>query len=79
MHIRVDDEGHTLCCLLRTKLFECGSEFAATNVSHPQDTFMNIVVDNKQIVSDAVYFIKEDITEMQKNIKNYIVHNELEL
>jgi len=35
MRFEIDGQGHTLGCLLRDAMFECGAEFAACTVPHP--------------------------------------------
>ena len=54
---RIENEGHTLACLLREGLFECGATFAACTVAHPQDTHMTVCVDSDdppQTLLDAI-------------------------
>ena len=53
----IQNENHTVGCLLRPRLFAEGARFAACIVKHPKDTFMSIQIDaddDKQCILSAV-------------------------
>ena len=78
--LNIPDEGHTVGCLLRNRLFMFGADFAACIVSHPQDKNLLIKVQGEnchEIIKDALDASKKDVNEMLKSVQSYIFHEEL--
>ncbi len=67
----IENEGHTLGCLLREKLLEA-SHFAACVVKHPQDKKLYIKIDCKnpqEVILDAVSSASEELDQILSTVK----------
>lgn len=74
----IDEQSHTIGCMLRPRLFENGATFAACVVLHPQDKHLVIKVeadDVNQCVMDAIYAATKDLDQMIREVDTYIAHN----
>lgn len=68
----VEKEGHTLASVLRDFLEEEDTNFFACNVAHPQDTYMNILLDCEnpdQALRNALEKAIECIGTIEQNIE----------
>ena len=76
----IDDQGHTIGCMLRPRLFENGASFAACVVLHPQDKNLVMKVeaaDPNQCVMDAIYQATKDLDQMIREVDTFITHKSL--
>ncbi len=67
----LQNEGHTLGCLLREKLLEA-SHFAACVVKHPQDKNLYIKIDcgnPNEVIHDAISSISEELDKLLSAVK----------
>ena len=67
----IENEGHTLGCMLREKLLE-SSHFAACVVKHPQDKNLYIKIDcdnPREVILDAVSNAIEELEKIVSIIK----------
>lgn len=67
----IENEGHTLGCLLREKLLET-SRFAACVVKHPQDKKLYIKIDcenPEEIILDAVSNASAELDNILSAVK----------
>ena len=73
----IQNENHTVGCLLRPRLFAEGARFAACIVKHPKDTFMSIQIDaddDKQCILSAIESAHRDLDNMIKYVDSYKHH-----
>tara|TARA_B110000008_G_scaffold268995_1_gene297738 strand:- start:921 stop:1193 length:273 start_codon:yes stop_codon:yes gene_type:complete len=79
----IENEGHTVGCLLRRKLFEEGSKFSACVVKHPQDKNLVIYVDSetkndaKECILSVISSVNNDIDKMILAIDSKMAHDEV--
>jgi DNA-directed RNA polymerase subunit L len=76
----IDEQGHTIGCMLRPRLFENGATFAACVVLHPQDKHLVMKVeaaDADQCVINAIYAATKDLDQMIREVDTFITHNSL--
>tara|TARA_B100001778_G_C18064107_1_gene395546 strand:+ start:52 stop:321 length:270 start_codon:yes stop_codon:yes gene_type:complete len=74
---KIEDEGHTVGCILRPRLFEAGADFAACIVNHPEDKHMTIKVSGENIdeyINETISNSINDLNEMIKTVSAYIAH-----
>ena len=70
----IQNEGHTVGCLLRERLLET-SRFAACIVKHPQDENLIIKIDGdhpRQLILDAVASASETLDDLEKLINRHV-------
>ena len=73
----INEEGHTIGCMLRQRLFDCGANFAACVVLHPQDKHLVIKVDSENehdCLMDAIYTANKDLDQMIREVDTFISH-----
>tara|TARA_B100000945_G_C20376759_1_gene595001 strand:- start:610 stop:918 length:309 start_codon:yes stop_codon:yes gene_type:complete len=76
----IENQGHTIACLLRERLFNEGATFAACIVKHPQDKNLNIVIeadDPKKCLLSAISSAELVLDNMIKAVTSYQIHNEI--
>lgn len=75
--IDIPDQSYTLGCLLRQNLFSHGAEFAACIVTHPQDTFLRIIVHGEnpfELLESALNTAECTINQMLCAVDSYQCH-----
>lgn len=76
----IENEGHTVACLLREKLID-SSEFAACTVRHPLDTSLSIKLDAENpedTIKHAIFEVQNELDNMLKTLESNIIHRNLE-
>lgn len=76
----IDEQGHTIGCMLRPRLFQNGAKFAACVVLHPQDKHLIMKVDaddEYQCIMDAIYSANKDLDQMIREVDTFITHSSL--
>tara|TARA_B100001741_G_scaffold57866_1_gene45303 strand:- start:1231 stop:1518 length:288 start_codon:yes stop_codon:yes gene_type:complete len=79
---KIDEQGHTIGCMLRPRLFKNGAKFAACVVVHPQDKHLVMKVeadDEYQCVMDAIYSANKDLDQMIREVDTFIAHSTVEM
>lgn len=77
----IENEDHTVGCLLRPRLFQEGAKFAACIVKHPKDTFISIQIesdDEKQCLLNAITNAQNDLEKMIKYVDAHKIHMNLQ-
>ena len=70
----IENEGHTVGCLLRERLLET-SRFAACIVKHPQDNNLVIKIDGehpRELILDAVATANETLETLLKIVNRHV-------
>lgn len=75
----VENETHTLACLIRPNLFKCGADFGACVVEHPQQKFLKILIDSAskspvKVLEDSLKQSRTTLESMLRDI-NYFETN----
>lgn len=68
MRLVIEDQEHTLACLLRQQLFDSGAAFAACTVPHPQERRLVVEVeaeDDAHLLRDAVHLVQRRLDEVK--------------
>ena len=76
----IENESHTVACLLRNRLFEEGATFAACVVKHPQEKKLVINIeseDPQMCLLNSIFSAEQDIDKMIKIVKANIIHREM--
>ena len=77
---KIDNEGHTVGCMLRKRLFDQNAEFVACTLQHPQDQHLTITVQSnnpKATVLDAIAVASQEIDDMIKYVSAYIIFKDV--
>lgn len=78
--IVIPEQGHTLACTIRERMFENGAEFAACVVAHPQDTTLKVTIDApdcKDCIKSSLQDAQNDIENALRAVAAYMAHQEL--
>jgi len=81
LEITIPNEGHTVACLLRNRLFDNDAEFAACVVPHPQSKDLIIKVDGVNpvsIIKNSINDARNTISNIQAGVNSYIIHKNLQ-
>lgn len=76
----IENEGHTLGCLLRKNLIDTEANISACIVPHPQDNFLRITIQSeqpKENIIDAFQKSLSMIKDMKNTINAYIIHENI--
>tara|TARA_B100000482_G_C12567239_1_gene282473 strand:+ start:512 stop:784 length:273 start_codon:yes stop_codon:yes gene_type:complete len=77
----IENEDHTVGCLLRPRLFNEGASFAACVVKHPKDTFISIQIeadDEIDCLLSAITNAHNDLDKMIKYVDAHKIHMNME-
>ncbi len=73
LEVIVENETHTLACLIRPYLFKNGAEFGACVVEHPQQKHLKILIENstnneKDILETSIKNARQDLEMLLREV-----------
>ena len=82
MRFRLDDEDHTIACILRDQIFKHNVTFGACTKYHPQDTHIEVIIESnidppREILQNCIENAMQDLEEIETHVRNFKIHEEL--